>query len=1057
MQGRPDDLSLRVQGKVRQLCEFQASSLMEQDEYSLLIPPSAKETQLSNSAFDLAGAVDRFLDTAQKKSLSILGEAGTGKSFFVTSYIKHRAQAYQAGDIIPIYVSLPTLTDPENNLMREVLEPFNFDNNEIEFLRCNYKLLLVLDAYDELKLSPNLNLFKTNSLYNWNVKVIFTCRPSYFSQNENHELYFAEYNVKSRDIVRASFLELYVAPFDKRQIDAYINQYVRNRRNQLQSEINISPQLTLEWLESETYTKWIEQIPGLKDLVSQPFLLFITMQVLPKVMAEFQTCADGKDKFKMSQKRLLDHFLNSWFGREQKKIDKLKIDKANFRNDCMAFAQALATKMYKAKKCSVTFKEKSIFVEDAKHAEKERAVWAPFFSEDLVKEDDGSLQKCKYRIALRKACPLKVGDGTWAFLHDSLRDHLYGMKVASENKADEPKKSPRLLFMSKHSRPSPVPAHNRTLGEGNNRYRLMNRFSPDEAVQLLTQEKIKLSFSPEETEAKSKRVVLGGGAFGKFRIARVQTNQRFCGVKKIRDERSINYSKQEAEIQRQLIGLPNVMPIWDSMTVQSKRFTDVNILLQFMPLAGFGDGRKLLGLLQYIDDKYLIERFLIHILKSLLIGLEGMHSRKVYHLDIKPENFVMDARGYVYIIDFGTAYREYGNKKDCLITQRLGTVSYFSPERLAFARKHKLPKEIQEAHRKVLRDNEGRRLIKCGDNFYIRHAVDGDGNCGYTAFGIDRNQAYKFLIENIHVIKGIIQPIVLEAFHTNHEFISSISDTRCSELGDLYLDALATRDPRIDDIEREIIEWSNNDDIIRHYIEYDVRNRRIESGWCHPLILFALGRIRDLNIRLFEFNDEGEMIPHRHYPQFHSEEARDTIDLLFINGNHFERLELSPQNNNNLLQVMADDNKEKTSPRKKVSQIEYEKMGELADRYDGEKADVWAAALTVLKLLLQKTDIFYEEQSNAEWRIRHWNSDVFNADLHQIPGWDDTKPNTLQGLLKLLLQTDPNKRPTATEALKNEIFDNPKFSISEEELNQLMSSLIEWKISPPGEITFTMR
>lgn len=105
------------------------------------------------------------------------------------------------------------------------------------------------------------------------------------------------------------------------------------------------------------------------------------------------------------------------------------------------------------------------------------------------------------------------------------------------------------------------------------------------------------------------------------------------------------------------------MPIWDSQIIKSKR-TKEDVLLQFMPLAGFGNGDKLVSLLCYIKNFELKQKLLIHILKCLLTGIKGLHSRRVYHLDFKPANFVIDSLGGVYIIDFGCAYREYGNKAD---------------------------------------------------------------------------------------------------------------------------------------------------------------------------------------------------------------------------------------------------------------------------------------------------------------------------------------------------------------------------------------------------------
>ena len=39
----------------------------------------------------------------------------------------------------------------------------------------------------------------------------------------------------------------------------------------------------------------------------------------------------------------------------------------------------------------------------------------------------------------------------------------------------------------------------------------------------------------------------------------------------------------------------------------------------------------------------------------ILIGLKYLHNRAIIHRHIKPENLVLDHKGYVRITDFGTA------------------------------------------------------------------------------------------------------------------------------------------------------------------------------------------------------------------------------------------------------------------------------------------------------------------------------------------------------------------------------------------------------------------
>ena len=59
-----------------------------------------------------------------------------------------------------------------------------------------------------------------------------------------------------------------------------------------------------------------------------------------------------------------------------------------------------------------------------------------------------------------------------------------------------------------------------------------------------------------------------------------------------------------------------------------------------------------------------------------------MHEQHVYHLDLKPDNFVIDLKGSVYLIDFGCA-RE---SSSGVIIGGVGDTRYYSLERLAHIR-----------------------------------------------------------------------------------------------------------------------------------------------------------------------------------------------------------------------------------------------------------------------------------------------------------------------------------------------------------------------------------
>lgn len=800
-----------IKEKIKGLCQKQSHDEALQDNFGLYIPPCATRNQYSNATFDLTAEINDFIDSNRIVML-VSGESGSGKSFFCQSFIKSKSECYQPGDRIPIFCSLPTVRKLTTGLMSEVLSQHGFTMAEINTLRDTEKFLMVFDAYDET--NSKENLFLKNELEKWDVRVIFTCRPSYFGDDKSYSRLFIPF--KMQRPLNEAYQEVFVSPLVPGQIEQYIKQFLTVKDKELRSEIRARHDLTDEWLTPTIYKTWIAKIPGLSELTGNPFLLRITMEVLPGIVAEFQAVANNEEKFRMTSVKLYDNFVDKWFARQEVKLmGRGESVGRTFQTDCKKFAKALAKKMQERGTTVVNYQDLKSDdnpfgddepVDEAKQAEMKE--FALFFSDELVPQDQGSRERLENRKRWRLANLIKkAGEGQWSFIHPEIRDYFVTLNIVGPQPRRDQAVQPAAVPLRGHRQVS--------------QFRLMNRFNFQEAQELLKSEGIKIVFDHGE---QNQKVVLGQGHFGKFRIAQQVANNRFAGVKKIRGEQLIKESEKEAIFQRELNGLDNVMPIWDSQLIKSKRSGE-NVLLQFMPLAGFGSGEKLIPLLQFIEDQDLKNKFLIHILKSLLTGLKGLHSRKVRHLDLKPANFVLDCRGEVYIIDFGCAYREYGNKTEPVLKGGSGDSYYFSPERLAFYRKKMLKR-----------------------------------------------------------LPNLVNP-------------------------------------------------------------------------------------------------------------------------------------------------------------------------ELADQFDGEKVDIWALGVSMLELYMEQLAFLDGPNSlSINTRVELWGSQFFSDRFAGILGWESAAPNSLIGLVKRLLVIDPKHRLTAVSALKQPLFSDPKFTITQNELSRLMSDLIKWKTEPPRNV-----
>lgn len=402
-------IKLSVDSKLEDLKKKMLENKEIEKELEIYIPVRGAYRIQDPESFDLETKAREILKS-DKKLLLLLGNAGGGKSTFNLFLARKLWKEHKTSDRIPLFISLPSLHDPETNLLGEYFKQHGFTDPEIIKLKQSYSFIFILDGYDEI--NKFKNLYIGNHLDQWDAKVLISCRTDYLAKlrDKDYTQFFQPY--KDGKLQQGAFQELTVVPFNDSQIEDYVKKYLASHPK-------------ADWNDPNVYLNHIKTIPGLRKLIETPFMLMLAMDVMPRIVEKYADVSNDAERTKLTQAALYDEFIQQWFEREEDKLiahNQLPDDGHNVIEDFWQFAMDLASEMHIREEFQPYYKppKSDIFSRKSSHPSNDPSPWAMFFSPHA----DPDI------VRARRACPLKeVGDNRRAFIHGSLVPYFSTRKM----------------------------------------------------------------------------------------------------------------------------------------------------------------------------------------------------------------------------------------------------------------------------------------------------------------------------------------------------------------------------------------------------------------------------------------------------------------------------------------------------------------------------------------------------------------------------------------------------------------------------------------------------
>ena len=165
--------------------------------------------------------------------------------------------------------------------------------------------------------------------------------------------------------------------------------------------------------------------------------------------------------------------------------------------------------------------------------------------------------------------------------------------------------------------------------------------------------------------------LIGRGGMGEVYLARDPVLDRDVAVKLISEDVDTARSRERLVQEARAAGRlhhPNIVTVFDAGEHEDQPF----IAMEFVR------GETLGHLIRRRAPIPLVRR--LELIEHACAGLAHAHRAGVVHLDIKPDNLMLDETGIVKVLDFGIARML---KTDLLVTRQLGgTLRYMSPEQI---------------------------------------------------------------------------------------------------------------------------------------------------------------------------------------------------------------------------------------------------------------------------------------------------------------------------------------------------------------------------------------